>query len=798
MANIPTRNNNPGDIKDMTTGQFRTYASPEEGYGALVNDLNTKISGKSKTGVTPQSSLRQFSSIYAPSSDNNDPESYAQNLAKQLGVLADTPISDLKDRVNEFAHAIARNEGYQGPDMMVAGTSQSAPQASTINDTSSPASPIKMSVSDFASKIKQKYPQYQDVDDSTLVNKMIAKYPVYADKVDTGNTTQSSSSLSNTNNTEREQPEHKNLLQKAGDFLTGSTQEFGKTAGQALAAGKNTELFSQALQQWTDIDSNLKLAIQKKKQAGGDTSRMESALQEHESSKPTQEQFTGDVINKSNEQVLGEAGGTVLEALSGGILGGGAETIASKELSVGQKLLKGAKLGATYGAIGSASEAAKKDEDLRHGAIDTAIGAGIGGALGGATEGLGVLLNKAGNFIARSSVVDKFIPETEQRIQAKANMVNEAKANIANEIKKAIPLTPTQLAKEEILFRKTGANAFSTMAEYGVIPGQEDAASKLQEVSDQFQNATRHAQNQEHAYFNLDEIRANAMAQADRNLPSLTARETAYKNINSEIDAAIKEGKDSIIEGPNGEKLAKSNVIERLRQAGNSMTPFNASDPQKIGRSTGYALSNAVRDQVDKEGTFAGYREANKQWGQIIHAQEILNKVKDSGKQLKTMGGLSGAITRKFLSGTIGLHTGGLGGLVLSELGSEYGAKVLSDPQLKTYFDRKLIERFGEKNPTPEAIHRLEQEIREEVDRRSRMLMLPAGDPSKIAIPMGAPAMQAPNKFANDIQQNATILNNTPQLPAPEPRLIVPNTQGTPNQPGVDYGTPEVGGMRQR
>jgi hypothetical protein len=174
MANIPTRLNNPGDIKDMTTGQFKQYSTPTEGYNALVNDLNTKITGKSKTGVTPDSSLRHFSSIYAPSSDNNNPEEYAQNLAKQLGVSADTPIKDLQPRIHDFARAIAKNEGYQGDLSMVAGDIQSAPLQPEI----------KLSVSDFASKIKAKYPAYAGVDDKTLTEKMLAKYPEYASKVD--------------------------------------------------------------------------------------------------------------------------------------------------------------------------------------------------------------------------------------------------------------------------------------------------------------------------------------------------------------------------------------------------------------------------------------------------------------------------------------------------------------------------------------------------------------------------------------------------------------------------------------
>ncbi len=38
-------------------------------------------------------------------------------------------------------------------------------------------------VAEFAQKIREKYNAYQDVDDQLLVDKMIEKYPVYADQI---------------------------------------------------------------------------------------------------------------------------------------------------------------------------------------------------------------------------------------------------------------------------------------------------------------------------------------------------------------------------------------------------------------------------------------------------------------------------------------------------------------------------------------------------------------------------------------------------------------------------------------
>ena len=42
----------------------------------------------------------------------------------------------------------------------------------------------KLSITEFAAKIKAKYPTYKDVDDVTLAKKIIEKYPDYASSVD--------------------------------------------------------------------------------------------------------------------------------------------------------------------------------------------------------------------------------------------------------------------------------------------------------------------------------------------------------------------------------------------------------------------------------------------------------------------------------------------------------------------------------------------------------------------------------------------------------------------------------------
>lgn len=114
MPNIPTRNNNPGDLKDPATGSFRQFKSSDEGFQALQNDILGKMTGNTKTGLNANSTLKDFAYTWAPPTDNNDSEGYAKKLASQLGVTPETPIGSLKSRISDFAKAVASNEGFKG------------------------------------------------------------------------------------------------------------------------------------------------------------------------------------------------------------------------------------------------------------------------------------------------------------------------------------------------------------------------------------------------------------------------------------------------------------------------------------------------------------------------------------------------------------------------------------------------------------------------------------------------------------------------------------------------------------
>lgn len=101
------RNNNPGNFKYSTSGylskyglvkkdagDFAIFPTYDQGWLYLVNSLkNWATTGNSL--YKPTMTLLQFFHVYAPTSDNNDPNAYANAVAQKIGVPTSTQIKDL-------------------------------------------------------------------------------------------------------------------------------------------------------------------------------------------------------------------------------------------------------------------------------------------------------------------------------------------------------------------------------------------------------------------------------------------------------------------------------------------------------------------------------------------------------------------------------------------------------------------------------------------------------------------------------------------------------------------------------
>ena len=118
--NLNERINNPLNLKDMD-GEFREFATPEEGWRAGVSDLRRKLTGESRL-VKATDPLEKLFEVWAPASDpGNDPGAYAEYVATRLGVPRTTPMSSIEPRLEELASAMAEFEGWRlgGPPLGV-------------------------------------------------------------------------------------------------------------------------------------------------------------------------------------------------------------------------------------------------------------------------------------------------------------------------------------------------------------------------------------------------------------------------------------------------------------------------------------------------------------------------------------------------------------------------------------------------------------------------------------------------------------------------------------------------------
>lgn len=94
--NLPDGYNNPGNLRPPgKTKGFRSFKTPQEGYNALVDQVELYKSGNSTTGITGESTLFELINKYAPKKDNNNPKLYTKFIADNLGISPNTPISQI-------------------------------------------------------------------------------------------------------------------------------------------------------------------------------------------------------------------------------------------------------------------------------------------------------------------------------------------------------------------------------------------------------------------------------------------------------------------------------------------------------------------------------------------------------------------------------------------------------------------------------------------------------------------------------------------------------------------------------
>ena len=91
------RNRNPGNLRDsfskigMDDKGYAIFMDLAHGWSALLADLEAKFKGSH--GLTPASTLHDLFSIYAPPTDNNDPQQYSRTIALWLSKIYNAQVT---------------------------------------------------------------------------------------------------------------------------------------------------------------------------------------------------------------------------------------------------------------------------------------------------------------------------------------------------------------------------------------------------------------------------------------------------------------------------------------------------------------------------------------------------------------------------------------------------------------------------------------------------------------------------------------------------------------------------------
>ena len=115
---VSVRNNNPGNLVDPKTGQFRVFDTPEEGEAALDADVEAKLSGNSAAykqrfgnqPITPERLAEVWSPAGAKGNSAESTKNYSIAIAKELGINPGDVIPNTPEAIEAVKRAITKFE----------------------------------------------------------------------------------------------------------------------------------------------------------------------------------------------------------------------------------------------------------------------------------------------------------------------------------------------------------------------------------------------------------------------------------------------------------------------------------------------------------------------------------------------------------------------------------------------------------------------------------------------------------------------------------------------------------------
>jgi len=255
-----------------------------------------------------------------------------------------------------------------------------------------------------------------------------------------------------------------NVAKGVGNFLISNEKNFGNDIGDAIyapiAANQVQDEVKQNMAQMTELLAKRKAM----KAAGQDTTHIDNAIQMINANQPDPTKELGDIvpsINKSNEQILGDAAGVATDIAAFGTYGDAAKgaetgkllvsgpvsgavgnalgkagiessafektipTAASKLAAFGQGALQGAKVMAPIGAAYGVASSAQNNDDLPTMLKKALISGAVSGVVGGALSGVANLRNVDPDELDQEAVASykKGLAATKEKYKATADQI---------------------------------------------------------------------------------------------------------------------------------------------------------------------------------------------------------------------------------------------------------------------------------------------------------------------------------------------------------------------------------------
>lgn len=428
-----------------------------------------------------------------------------------------------------------------------------------------------MDYNDFAQKIKEKYPQYNSVDNYELASKMVQKYPDYASQVNLQKTDQGAlskvgSAISSAADT-------------AAGFVGGKqlAQGIGQTISNVMGGQNDLEQQQASMNaEQADIQKKIKAG----RAAGQDVSGLVKALQagtagQQQLAGSSEDVGTGGLTNR---QVLGSAGqlatnigSTALPGAGQLVKGTGLGAAAARTaIAAGQGAVTGAASGAT-------SEIAQggTNEDV----ANATKRAGIAGAIfGGATQGVSEGYQQLGNLFSNSG----------KKIS-------------------------TSVIKPTLADMKDGFNV-DNVRKYGVDGSLEQTLEKTNNKMGELRNQLNERLAGSDSKINLDDIYAKTVADLKgttlKQFGTNTRTGAALDDLSKEIEALKGEG-GAHISIPDAQTVKQAAGAQGAWQ-------FGRNDPESTAREAVYnQFYRNIKDSIEKNSP-EGVQDINKQLSELI------------------------------------------------------------------------------------------------------------------------------------------------------------------------------------